>query len=96
MGKWSSSFLNDNLHRDRVPIKTVEVVAHYHGTYNIWEVRQGFKVTEQRLCDQAKIIRMNWWQTALEMGVVKKGDVRERNYQDIGGDNNDQGETTDD
>ena len=25
--------------------------------YNIWKERQGLKVTEQRLCDQARMIR---------------------------------------
>ena len=64
--------------------------------YNIWEKRQGLKLTEQRLRDQARIIRMNGWQGALEMGAVKKGDVLERNDQDIESDINDQGEITDD
>ena len=27
--------------------------------HNNWKERQGFKVTEQRLCDQARMIRMN-------------------------------------
>ena len=27
--------------------------------HNIWKERQGLKVTEQRLCDQARMIRMN-------------------------------------
>ena len=30
--------------------------------HNIWKERQGLKVTEQRLCDQARMIRMNGWQ----------------------------------
>ena len=40
--------------------------------HEIWEERQGLKVTEQRLCDQARIIRMNRWLTELEMNVIKK------------------------
>ena len=27
--------------------------------HNIWKERHGLKVTEQRLCDQARMIRMN-------------------------------------
>ena len=39
---------------------------------NIWKERQGLKVTEQRLCDQTRMIRMNGWVTELEMNVIKK------------------------
>ena len=35
--------------------------------HNIWKERQGLKVTEQRLCDQARMIRMNGWLTELEI-----------------------------
>ena len=40
--------------------------------HNIWNERQGLKVTEQRLCDQARMIRMNGWLTELEMNAIKK------------------------
>ena len=40
--------------------------------YNIWKERQGLKVTEQKLCDQARMIRMNGWLTELEMNAIKK------------------------
>ena len=30
------------------------------------------KVTDQRLCDQARMIRMNGWLTELEMNAIKK------------------------
>ena len=40
--------------------------------HNIWKERQGLKVTEQRLCNQARMIRMNGWLTELEMNAIKK------------------------
>ena len=40
--------------------------------HNIWKERQGLKVTEHRLYDQAKMIRVNGWLTELEMNVIKK------------------------
>ena len=39
--------------------------------HNIWKERQGLKVTEQRLCDQARVIRMNGWLTELDMNAIK-------------------------
>ena len=39
--------------------------------HNIWKERHGLKVTEQRLCDQARMIRMNGWLTETEMNVIK-------------------------
>ena len=42
--------------------------------YNIWKERQSLKVTEQRLSDQARMIRMNGWLTELQMNVIKKHD----------------------
>ena len=38
--------------------------------HNIWKERQGLKVTEQRVCYQARVIRMNGWLTELEMNVI--------------------------
>ena len=37
----------------------------------------GLKVTEQRVCYQARVIRMNGWLTELEMNVIKKSTVNE-------------------
>ena len=66
--------------------------------HNIWKERQGLKVTEQRLCDQARMIRMNGWLAELEMNAIKKSMMNEnanKNGQDSGnGDNGDQGEAT--
>ena len=45
--------------------------------HNIWKETQGLKVIEQRLCDQARMIRMNGWLTELEMNVIKKSMVNE-------------------
>ena len=64
--------------------------------HNIWKERQGLKVTEQRLCDHAMMIRMNGWLTELEMYVIKKIMMNEnanKNDQNSGNDDNDdQGE----
>ena len=66
--------------------------------YNIWKERQGLKVTEQKLCDQARMIRMNGWLTELEMNAIKKCMMNKnanKNDQNSGNDNNDdQGEAT--
>ena len=40
--------------------------------HNIWKERQSLKVTEQRLWDQTRIIKMNGWLTELEMNAIKK------------------------
>ena len=45
--------------------------------HNIWKKRQGLKVTEQRLCDQDIMIRMNRWITELEMNAIKKSMMSE-------------------
>ena len=64
--------------------------------HNIWKERQGLKVTEQGLCDQARIIRMNEWLAELEMTVIKKSMMNEntdKNGQNSTNfDNDDQGE----
>ena len=56
------------------------------------------KVTEKRLCDQARMIRMNEWLTELEMNAMKKCMMKEnanKNDQNSGNDDNDdQRETT--
>ena len=61
---------------------------------NIWKERQGLglKVTEQRVCYQARVIRMSGWLTELEMNVIKKSKVNEtadKNDQNSGNDDND-------
>ena len=66
--------------------------------HNIWKERQGLKVTEQRLCDQARMIRMNGWLTELEMNAIKKCMMNENaNKNDLNsgnGDNDDRDEAT--
>ena len=66
--------------------------------HNIWNERQGLKVTEQRLCDQARMIRMNSWLTELEINAIKKRMMNQNaNKNDLNssnGDNDDQGENT--
>ena len=65
---------------------------------NIWKETQHLKVTEQRFCDQARIIRMNGSLTQLEVNVIKKSMMDEnadKNDQIVGNDHNDDhGETT--
>ena len=63
-----------------------------HNICNIWKERQGLKVTEQMVCYQARVIRMNGWLTELEMNVIKKSTVNEnadKNDQNSGNDDND-------
>ena len=66
--------------------------------HNIWKERQGLKVTEQRLCDQARMIRMNGRLMELEMNAIKKCMMNEnanKNDQNSGkNDTDDQGEAT--
>ena len=60
---------------------------------NIWKERQGLKVTEQRLCAQSRMIRMNWWLTELEMNAIKNCMMKEnanKNDQNSGNDDNDE------
>ena len=56
------------------------------------------KVTEQRLCGQDRMIRMNGQLIKLEMNVIKKGMMNEhagKKEQNIGNDyDDDQGEAT--
>ena len=60
--------------------------------HHTWKKRQGLKVTEQRVCYQARVIRMNRWLTELEMNVIRKTTVNEnanKNDQNSGNDDND-------
>ena len=60
-------FLSRPFDEEGKPIR--EYTKQMHG---IWKERQGLKVTEQRLYDQARMIRMNRWLTELEMNVIIK------------------------
>ena len=40
--------------------------------HKVWNERQTFKVTEQRLCDQACMIRKNGWLTQVELEEIKR------------------------
>ena len=59
-------FLSRSFDEEGKPIRGYRKQMH-----NIWKERQGLKVTEQRLCDQARMIRMNEWLTEAEMNVIK-------------------------
>ena len=47
-------FLSRLFHEEAKPIRGLRKRIH-----NIWNERQGLKVTEQRFCDQVRMIRMN-------------------------------------
>ena len=67
--------------------------------YYIWKERQSLKVTDQRLCDQIRMIRMNWWVAKLEMNVIKKSMMNENAYKydkNIGSDDHDQSQAKED
>ena len=66
--------------------------------HKIQKEKQGLKVTEQKLCDQARMIRMNGWLTKLEMNVIKESMMNEnedKNKKISGnGNDDDQGKVT--
>ena len=66
--------------------------------HKIQKEKQGLKVTEQKLCDQARMIRMNGWLTKLEMNVIKESLMNEnedKNKKISGnGNDDDQGKVT--
>ena len=66
--------------------------------HKIQKEKQGLKVTEQKLCDQARMIRMNGWLTKLEMNVIKESMMNEnedKNKKISGnGNDDDQGKAT--
>ena len=66
--------------------------------HKIQKKKQGLKVTEQKLCDQARMIRMNGWLTKLEMNVIKESMMNEnedKNKKISGnGNDDDQGKVT--
>ena len=45
--------------------------------YDIWRESQDLKVTEQMLCDQARMVKMNVWLIALEIDVMIKRMINE-------------------
>ena len=40
--------------------------------HNVWKERYGTKITEQCLCDQARMIRKNEWITKLELEDIRR------------------------
>ena len=40
--------------------------------HNFWKERYGTEITEQRLCDQARMIRKNEWITGLESESIRR------------------------
>ena len=74
------------------------ITGHRKQMHGIWKERQGLKVTKQRLCDQAGMIRINGWLTELEMKVIKKRMINENahknNHNTGSDDDDDQSEAT--
>ena len=66
--------------------------------HKIQKEKQGLKVTEQKLCDQARMIRMNGWLTKLEMNVIKESMMNENEDKNkkisSNGNDDDQGKVT--
>ena len=80
-------FLSRTFDEEGKPIRGYRKQMH-----NIWKERQGLKVTEQRLCNQAKVIRINGWLIELEMNAIIKNMVNknaDKNEQNSGNDDND-------
>ena len=40
--------------------------------HNIWKEQYRTEITEQRLCDQARMIRKNEWITKVELGNIRR------------------------
>ena len=81
-------FLRRPFDEERKPLRGFRKQMH-----NSWKERQGLKVIEQSLCDQARMIRMNGWLTELEMNAIKKCMMNEnanKNDQNSGNDDNDE------
>ena len=45
--------------------------------HRIWNEREIFKCSEQRLCDQARAIRKNEWLTLVELEEIKRRELQE-------------------
>ena len=45
--------------------------------HRIWKERELFSVSEQRLCDQARMIRKNEWLTAIELEEIRRRVIQE-------------------
>ena len=51
--------------------------------HNIWKERQSLNITEQTLCDQARMIRKNDWLTAVELEEIKKRMVNANSEENV-------------
>ena len=59
----------------------------YRRMHNTWKQQYGTEITEQRLCDQARMIRKNEWITKLELENIRRKALQ--NEKDIEVNNND-------
>ena len=60
-------FLSNSVDENGKPIR-----GYRRCMYSTWTERQSFHVTEQRLCDEARMIRKSGWLAELQLAVIKK------------------------
>eukprot|EP00795_Rhopilema_esculentum_P009699 gene9699-biopygen2667 len=60
-------FLSKPVNDDGKPVR-----GYRRRMHNIWRERHSFNLTEQRLCDQARMIRKNGWLTHVELEEIKR------------------------
>ena len=63
-------------------------VRGYRRMHNIWKERYGTEITEQRLCDQARMIRKNEWITKLELENNRRKVLQKEKDMEINNNNN--------
>ena len=51
--------------------------------HNIWKEQYGTKITEQCLCDQARMIRKNEWIIKLELENIRKNVLQKEKYTEV-------------
>ena len=60
-------FLSRPLEEEGKPVR-----GYRRRMHNIWKEQYRTEITEQRLCDQAMMIRKNEWITKVELGNIRR------------------------
>ena len=60
-------FLSRPLEEEGKPVR-----GYRRRMHNIWKEQYRTEITEQRLCDQARMIRKNEWITKVELGNIRR------------------------
>ena len=55
--------------------------GHRRRMHNIWKELNGIEITEQRMCDQARMIKKNEWITKLELENRRRVLLKEKNIE---------------